>query len=447
VTENASDIITILDAGGAIRYESFSIERILGYKKEELLGRDVFEFVHPDDKACSMKTFAEVMEKPSVPLSLKVRFLHKDMTWRTLEVVGVNLIGNPAVGGIVINSRDITKREQAEQQLRKTTDELARSNADLQQFAYVASHDLQEPLRIIESFVKLLARRYKDKLDDKAEEFIGFTIDGVRRMQELIKDLLEYSRVGTKGINLKPVDFSLAVDRAVRNLKSAVEESNAAITHDDLPNIIADASQLGSLFQNLFSNAIKFHGGEAPRIHVSAEKRENDWIFSVKDNGIGIKHSETQRIFAVFQRLHGRGEYPGTGIGLAICKRIVERHGGQIWVESEPGKGSVFYFTIPDRKATLYPRQRRHERIKKEIPFDLCHQEECFQAHTIDVSEGGLAIKILGRSLVKEGSVVDLSIDNTPIKARVVWAERLPYQSVLGLQKLDYLSENPDVQL
>jgi PAS domain S-box-containing protein len=447
VTENASDIITILGADGAIRYESFSIERILGYGREELLGRDVFEFIHPDDKSGSMKTFAEVMEKPSIPLSLKVRFLHKNMTWRTLEVVGVNLLHNPAVGGIVINSRDITKREEAEQQLKKTTDELARSNADLQQFAYVASHDLQEPLRIIESFVKLLARRYKDKLDDKAEEFIGFTIDGVRRMQDLIKDLLEYSRVGTKGINLKPVDFSLAADRAVLNLQSAIEESNAVITHDKLPSVMADASQLNSLFQNLFSNAIKFHGMEAPRIHVSAERKEDDWIFSVKDNGIGIKPSESERIFAVFQRLHGRGEYPGTGIGLAICKRIVERHGGRIWVESEPEKGSVFFFTIPDRKVEAYTHQRRHERVKKEIRFDFFHQADLFKAHTIDVSEGGLSIRVFGRPPVRDDSVIDLSVEDSRIKARVVWTERLPDQSVFGLQKLDYPPENRDLQL
>ena len=437
VTENASDIITILEANGTIRYESFSVERVLGYKREELIGRNVFELVHPEDKTNAMNTFAEGLQKPGVPLSIRVRFLHKNWTWRILEVVGENLLDNTAVAGIVLNSRDITEREQAERELKKTTDELARSNADLQQFAYAASHDLQEPLRIIEGFVRLLAQRYKDKLDGKAEEFIGFTIDGVKRMQELIEDLLEYSKVGTKGINLQPVDFSLAVDKAVLNLKSAIEESGTVITHDELPNVRADASQLGSLFQNLLSNAIKFHGREAPRVHVSAERKENEWVFSVKDNGIGINPEAAERIFDVFQRLHTREAYPGTGIGLAICKRIVERHGGRIWVESEPGEGSTFYFTIPDREVTLYPQQRRHHRIKKEIPFDFQYREQHFKAETMDLSDGGLAIKILGLPGIKEQSMVDLTVEDMRIKAKVIWVDRLPDRSLVGLQKLN----------
>jgi chemotaxis family two-component system sensor kinase Cph1 len=195
-----------------------------------------------------------------------------------------------------------------------------------------------------------LAKRYEKKLDAKAEEFIGFAIEGVKGMRALIKDLLEYSRVGTRDINLRPADFSEAVDRAVFNLKEAVEESGAVITHDPLPTIRADIVQMSRLFQNLIGNAIKFRGKKTPDIHISAEMNENGWTFSVRDNGIGIDPENADRIFAVFQRLHTKEEYPGTGIGLAICKRIVERHGGKIWVKSKEGKGSTFCFTIPDTR-------------------------------------------------------------------------------------------------
>jgi len=233
--------------------------------------------------------------------------------------------------------------------LEESINELARSNADLQQFAYIAAHDLNEPLSVIEWFIKLLNKRYKNRLDVDADEFISPIIDGVRRMQDLINALLEYSKVGTKDINLKPLDFNIAVDDAVMNLKAAMEESGATVTRDELPVLAADASQIRRLFQNLIGNAIKFHGEQPLRVHVSAERSENEWLFSVRDTGIGIDPKQTERIFVVFQRLHTREEYPGTGIGLAICKRIVERHGGRIWIESEIGKGSTFYFTIPYR--------------------------------------------------------------------------------------------------
>jgi len=233
--------------------------------------------------------------------------------------------------------------------LEESINELARSNTDLQQFAYAASHDLQEPLHVVAGFVKLLEKRYKHKLDTTAQEFIGFTIDGVERMQQLIKDLLEYSRVGTKGLNLKPTDCSFIIEESISNLRAAIEETGALVTHDELPTLIVDASQMTRLFQNLIGNAIKFHGGQPLRVHVSAERKIDEWVFSVRDTGIGIDPKQTERIFVIFQRLHTREEYPGTGLGLAICKRIVERHGGRIWAESEPGKGSTFYFTIPYR--------------------------------------------------------------------------------------------------
>jgi PAS domain S-box-containing protein len=254
---------------------------------------------------------------------------------------------------ILLAIEDITERRRREEELKKLTGELARSNADLQQFAYAASHDLQEPLRVIAGFVKLLEKRYKHKLDTKAQEFIDFTIDGVKRMQQLIKNLLEYSKVGTKGLNFKPTDCSFVVDESISNLRAAIEETGILVTHDELPTLIVDASLMTRLFQNLIGNAIKFHGEQPLRVHVSAERKRNEWVFSVQDNGIGINPQHIERIFDVFRRLHTKEEYPGTGIGLAICKRIVERLGGRIWVKSEPEKGSTFYFTIPYKEGNI----------------------------------------------------------------------------------------------
>ncbi len=228
-------------------------------------------------------------------------------------------------------------------------EELARSNADLRQFASVASHDLQEPLRNVASFVQLLARRYRGRLDADADEFIGYAMDGATRMQAMINDLLEYSRLGTQGKQMEPTDSSAVLDLALDNLKLAVEESDAEVTRDALPTVTYIAWQLAQLFQNLISNSIKFHGQEPPRVHISAERKGDEWVFSVRDNGIGLNTKFADRIFIIFQRLHTVGEYPGTGMGLAICKKIAERHGGRIWVESEPGKGSTFYFSIPVR--------------------------------------------------------------------------------------------------
>lgn len=247
---------------------------------------------------------------------------------------------------------EIGSRKRTEEQIKATLMELERSNKELEQFAYVASHDLQEPLRMVSSYTQLLAQRYEDQLDDKAKKFMDYAVDGAVRMQRLINDLLAYSRVSTQGKTLETIDSHLALGEALRNLAAAIEENQVIVTNDDLPAVRADATQLSQLFQNLVGNAIKFRGANVPRIHISACDLGREWHFSVKDNGIGIEAKYAEKVFAIFQRLHTRQEYPGTGIGLAICKRIVERHGGRIWFESELGNGATFNFTMPKQEET-----------------------------------------------------------------------------------------------
>ena len=239
---------------------------------------------------------------------------------------------------------------EARQKLEESVAELGRSNADLQQFAYVASHDLQEPLRMVSSYTQLIARRYKGKLDADADEFIAFAVDGANRMQRLILDLLAYSRVNTAGRQFEPTAMETVLKAALNDLTDAVKEGQAIITHDPLPAVMGDDKQLAQLFQNLLSNAVKFGGAQPPRIHISAKQTDGEWLCSVRDHGIGLDPQYADRIFVIFQRLHTREEYPGTGIGLAICKKIIERHGGHMWVESELGKGATFYFTLRDEE-------------------------------------------------------------------------------------------------
>ena len=248
---------------------------------------------------------------------------------------------------IAATERDITGRKKAEKELRDLTEELKRSNAELEQFAYAASHDMREPLRTVSGFLKLLEKRYKGKLDEKAEEYISFTIDSVARMDMVLKDPLEFSRLGAKAHHMKPLNCSVVFEQAIHNLRSAIEESGAEITYDLLPTVMANESQITSLFQNLLSNSMKFRGKEKLRIHVSAEQKDNQWVFSVQDNGIGIDPKFFDRIFVIFQKLYTKQEYEGTGVGLTLCRKIVELHGGRIWVESEPGKGATFYFALP----------------------------------------------------------------------------------------------------
>jgi light-regulated signal transduction histidine kinase (bacteriophytochrome) len=248
--------------------------------------------------------------------------------------------------GVFAAARDITELKKAEEILKSKLEELRRSNEELEQFAYVSSHDLQEPLRMISSYLQLLQRRYQGKIDDKADKYIYYAVDGAARMQTLINDLLEFSRVTTKAEKPEPTDSESVLNQVLSNLELYIKENRATVSHDSLPEIMADSTQLAQVFQNLIINGIKFHSEEAPKIYISVEKKASEWVFSVKDNGIGIDPQYSEKIFEVFKRLHKKEEYPGTGIGLAVCKKIVERHGGRIWVESELGKGSTFYFTL-----------------------------------------------------------------------------------------------------
>jgi len=260
-------------------------------------------------------------------------------------------IGN-LIGQLMARRQAEAAMREAFQELEHKTRELTRSNEELQQFAYVASHDLQEPLRMISSYTQLLGRRYGDRLDGDAKEFMAYIVDGAARMKQLIEDLLAYSRVGTRAKEFQEVDSGASLARALANLRASQEASGAVITHDPMPHVLADGAQLAQIFQNLIGNAIKFRGAEPPRIHVGAQTTDTVCVFTVKDNGIGLDTQYAERIFMMFQRLHNKTEYPGTGIGLAIVKKIVERHGGRIWVESEPGKGAQFGFTIAREHAT-----------------------------------------------------------------------------------------------
>jgi PAS domain S-box-containing protein len=339
---------------GRLLYVSPSCERITGYRAEEFIASpELMEtIVHPDDhylfeQHTSLMRHSDTEQKVH-EVDFRIFRSDGEERWIAHACQIIRRSDGTSLGRRATN-RDITERKLMEEKLRESLADLERSNKELEQFAYVASHDLQEPLRMVSSYTQLLERRCKDKLDADAKEFIAYAVDGANCMQRLIQDLLAYSRVSSMGRPLNPTDCNGVLGRVRSNLSVAIEENNAIVTHDELPIVMADETQLVQVLQNLIGNAIKFRGEEPLHIHVSAEKNKNEWIFSVGDNGEGIDPQYHDRIFVIFQRLHTKEEYPGTGIGLAICKRIVERHGGRIWVESKLGKGSTFYFTIPMR--------------------------------------------------------------------------------------------------
>lgn len=335
---------------GVVQTANKSASNMLGYPLEEFIGMNVIELYAdtPDGKEKASRLRMEIQEGKEVSgEELQMKRADGSLVWVSLTVQNVqddegNLISSL---GMVV---DITERKEAEAKLKQHTDELARSNADLQQFAYVASHDLQEPLRMVSSYTQLLARRYKGRLDEDADTYIEYAVDGARRMQRLIQDLLVYSRVGSGETPLVLKDVNVIVNDALTNLRAAIESSDAEITLGPLPEITCEPSQITQLFQNIIGNAIKYRGDDPPHICISAERDEREWTFSVKDNGIGIDRKFSDRIFVLFKKLHAIEEYEGTGIGLAICKKIVERQGGRIWVDSEAGHGSNFQFTVPN---------------------------------------------------------------------------------------------------
>lgn len=347
--ETAPDAIIVVDSIGLIVLANSMAEKNFGYRCDELMGQPIEILIPGRFQHGHVAHRDSYFAKPNTrPMSsgIELTALRKDGSEFPAEISISPLETN---NGILVTAvvRDITDRKLAQQQLQQHADELERSNAELEQFAYVASHDLQEPLRVVASYSQLLARRYQDKLDSDANDFIDFIVDGATRMQILINDLLSYSRVGSRGKEFESTDLNKVVESALHILELSLEDNAATVTYDNMPTLMADSIQLVQLFQNLIGNAIKFHGDVPPQIHLGVERKPNEIVFMVRDNGIGIAPQYAERIFLVFQRLHGKEEYPGTGIGLAICKKIVERHGGRIWMESVPGDGSTFFFTIP----------------------------------------------------------------------------------------------------
>lgn len=345
--EQSPATVVITDTQGNIEYVNPQFTRTTGYTVEEALGCNprVLKSDHTPPE-----TFKDLWDTLKSGHEWHGEFCNRkkngEFYWESASISPV-LDASGRTTHYVAVKIDTTERKLAEEAQRRAADELRRSNQELEQFAYVASHDLQEPLRMVTGYMQLLQRRYQGKLDADANEFIAYAVDGARRMSALIDDLLAYSRVGTRGGEFKPVPCEEVLERVLRVLMVSIQESGAAITHDPLPQVRGDATQLGQLFQNLLANAIKFRGDQPPQIHLSAEPVGGMWQFAARDNGIGIESRYFQRIFAMFQRLHGRDKYPGTGIGLAICKKIVERHGGRIWVKSELHRGSTFHFTLP----------------------------------------------------------------------------------------------------
>jgi PAS domain S-box-containing protein len=341
-----------VQTGAAIVNDEYA--QMLGYDPKTFVETNSawIERLHPDDKEVTQQAYLDYINGVLPEYRVEFRQKTQDGNWKWIlslgKIVDYDSLGKPR--RMLGTHTDITERKRAEEELQRTLEELKSSNAELEEFAYVASHDLQEPLRGIAGLAQLLQRRYQGQLDSRADEYIDHIVDGTQRMQTLINDLLAYSRIGRRGEALQLTEADAALKAALKNLNAAIHEFGAAVTSESLPKVKADATQLTQLFQNLIGNALKFRGERPPQIHIGVVDAGDFWQFSVRDNGIGIEPQYFERIFQVFQRLHTRREYKGTGIGLAICKKIIDRHGGRIWVESEKAQGSMFYFTLPKGK-------------------------------------------------------------------------------------------------
>jgi PAS domain S-box-containing protein len=346
--EAAPDAMVLVNRIGEIVLVNLQAEKQLQYRRDELEGQNLKTIIPEIEQHTLDAVHAGGAASHDVGAAIELRGRRKDGSHLPIEIT---LSALASVEGILVAVaiRDITARKRADAELARTLEELNRSNEELGQFAYIASHDLQEPLRMVASYTQLLSRRYKGQLDAEADVFIGFAVDGANRMQRLIQDLLAYSRVGTAQAGLVETSSEEALERAIMNLGGAIEDSGAVVTHDTLPMVMADEGQLVQLFQNLVGNAIKYRRPGPPLVHIASVKSgKTKWLFSVQDNGLGIEAKYFERIFGMFQRLHGRQEFEGTGIGLAICKKIVARHGSTISVESELGRGSTFRFALEE---------------------------------------------------------------------------------------------------
>ncbi len=345
LVEYANDAIVILQRGETV-YCNPAFVTLLGYAVEETMTWHAIDLFVLEDRERVAAFERQRSDAEAAPEQYEMGLMTRDGQQVTVEAKPrvIQYLGEPATMMVM---RDVTERKQAEATLAQHARDLARSNADLEQFAYVASHDLQEPLRKITSFTELLAKHLSSRLDDDAETFMGFITDGATRMQGLIRDLLAYSRVGKSGTTFEPTDVTAILQETLSTMELSLQEQHAEVTYDPLPTVMGKPTLIRQLFQNLVSNALKFHGPKSLHVHVSAELQDEQWLFAVRDNGIGIEPQYAERIFVIFQRLHSRVEYPGTGIGLAICQKIVEHHGGRIWVESELGQGTTFYYTLP----------------------------------------------------------------------------------------------------
>jgi PAS domain S-box-containing protein len=348
--ESAAESIFMTNSDGEIQYVNPAFTKLTGYASDEAIGKTPAILKSRKQSPEYYKRMWTTILAGDVWTG-EICNVKKDGTLHHVNLTIAPVFDNDNnIEGFVASQNDISELKTAKEELAWRADALARSNNELQQFAYIASHDLQEPLRMVSSYCQLLQRRYQEQLDEDAHEFINYAVDGAKRMQILINDLLSYSRVGTKGLPFKPTDCNLVLEHAIDNLKVAIQESHVDIKVGSMPVVLADEIQLVQLFQNLIGNAIKFRQNGSTEIEVDSKRKNGQWLISVRDNGIGIDEQFAERIFVIFQRLHNNRDYPGTGMGLAICKKIVERHGGNIWVKSKPEKGSVFYFTLPRKK-------------------------------------------------------------------------------------------------
>jgi PAS domain S-box-containing protein len=351
LVEEMCEGVATLTSDGTIFYSNNKLASLIKMPLEQITGQRLNDFIPPDD----LKTFQTMLNK-GLKGNSKAE-INIESVDGSITPVLISIKALERLKGVYAIITDLSPQKSHEnliktqEQLTKTLKDLKRSNAELEQFAYVASHDLQEPLRMVSSFTQMLEMKYKDELDDEALEYIKFAVGGAKRMHLLINDLLAYSRVTSKDSEFKGIDLKRVMDEVIFNLEIDIEENQAVITQEPLPEIVGDYSQMVRVFQNLIGNAIKYRREEKPRIHVRTRKEPDHWLFSVEDNGIGIEPEYFGQVFQIFRRLHTQDEYGGTGIGLAITKRIIERHRGKIWLESEPEKGSTFYFTLPEIKS------------------------------------------------------------------------------------------------